>query len=330
VPIRSGGCVGYQGFSDPVYKLEVRSGSTVLTCYPKLEADCDYTLEVTFPREGVPVTGIVTRRGGEPVPGLSLGLVREGNGTVETWLSFRATTDDSGRYRFECVPPGTFMFGTFAGDGSTESKGTDSQLCHRSELVVPGHGMVVRDLAFDIRSIFGVLLDADTGEPITNTKYAATAWVYSQHYLPPEIASALGNGAFEFVDLASGAYMMGFWAPGYARHLVEDVVVLEGKEHKLEIQLRREAVLDLTVLDSNGQPLEGMAALGLGSFPDFRDTQWSGKADETGTVRLGALPPGVHHVKVFGGHWAWMLDTDIQLVQGENHLTLQLEPAEDE
>lgn len=151
-------------------------------------------------------------------------------------------------------------------------------------------------------SISGQVFDADTGQPIKG------AVLYL--LVPgPQQPSALSNvnGAYEFRDLAPGAYDVqasrrGYVTLLYAEVTPERLVVRAGEQRKgIDLRLKRTGVITGTVTDEDGEPLSDVLVAAVveevnGMHATYR-VQRDARTDDRGVYRITDLLPGRYYVR---------------------------------
>ena len=66
-------------------------------------------LDIVAGKDGAELEGAVTRKDGQPVPGAIVVLVPEPRLRVHPSLFRQSESDQSGRFQFKTVPPGTYF-----------------------------------------------------------------------------------------------------------------------------------------------------------------------------------------------------------------------------
>ena len=128
------------------------------------------------------ITGTVTASGGGPLAGVQVQLL-DGNGNVVA----TTTTDASGHYTFQGIPPGSYTL-HFTHDGYVPS--TDSVIVPRNDTVV-----VDAQLAPLAGSVSGVVRDSQTNLPIAGATVTLTQGSATR------TAVSNGSGEFSFANV---------------------------------------------------------------------------------------------------------------------------------
>jgi hypothetical protein len=122
----------------------------------------------------------------------------------------------------------------------------------------------------------------------------------------PRNQSTDDDGAFEFTDLAAGAYSLIADKSGFANSIAVPVVLTAGetKEH-IDVTLRKLSAIAGRVVDENGDPIEGMVInamrLRAGGGRRVITTGSQRRTDELGRYRVYNLQPGDYIVSASVG-----------------------------
>ena len=108
----------------------------------------------------------------------------------------------------------------------------------------------------ELGSIYGVVSDKATGEPIKNA---------GVELLPIGLKTVTGSdGSFEFMDISSGHYNLLVTKTGYSDTKSSTIIVESGKQSKGDVQLEK-APAALRIVDDAGKDIE---ELDFGMRPD--------------------------------------------------------------
>ena len=287
--------------------LSVRSPDQFRSAALRLTAGRVMEVRMRFARKGAVLQGVVVDQKSGPVAGVLVGLFRT-KGEFQTQMQTK--TDDAGHYRFENVPAGNFTLNALVG------KPGDGRQPVR-QVVVPESGTLEKEIVVGIRSLFGTVRDAETGQAIDGytVSLARTNHIVTR---APD-----GEGEYEFLDAATGAWRMGARAPGYVQKSLASVEVAPGESKRIDFELSRAAVALVTVLDRKGNPATGTTVVTVRSGATLlRSARLP--VGEGGLLKVDEIPPGEVRldISVAGSGSGGVTTT---LVAGENRLTIRLD-----
>jgi hypothetical protein len=142
-------------------------------------------------------------------------------------------------------------------------------------------------------AIRGVILDHQTGRPLARATVVAQPIAGTQG-IPRTVRSA-ADGAFEFPELAGGAWLV----IGSRRGFAPTQTVANAGEAGLTIRMRRFGAITGTVLDENDVGLQEHEVV---AYRNARPLVIAARAktDDRGTYRLDGLEPGKYLVRTVG------------------------------
>lgn len=247
------------------------------------------------------VHGVVSYRG-EPI---STGMVAAMAQDSDTFLGFdfkMATLSSDGSYEFAGLAPGSYQFNV-SGDGP------DVKL----EVEIPELPEHRLDLALPEAGLAGVVVSADTGEPVERAEvtlvstdpFVAEGWlgglIAGENRVLRDWTDETGVWSFE--RLSPGEYELQargtVWGREAGRFGPSEVVLLEVEENSersgISIALPSTLVLAGVVTDPGGAPVEGVILRAyLEGADDLRPSR--ARSDSSGEFELRGLAPGPHLV----------------------------------
>lgn len=263
--------------------------------------------EVAFRVEGgVRVEGVVRDEGKGPMGGVSLSLARH-DGPVETWL--HATSDGGGRYRFESVSPGPWKARLEGGAIAYSSR-------VEAEVEMPESGPVARDFIVGVPTVSGTVLDRASRRPLP----AATVSISGRLYRSATTDSA---GAYRFLDLPAGKYLVAVSRDGYAtEHLGELTVPPNGQ--RIDAELPPASALSIVVTDPSGQPYAGDLDLMITAVGGKGSSGADLRTNAEGRASYNRILPGRYELRFEAGGIG-EASLEVVLVPGDNSLDVRLQ-----
>ncbi len=148
-------------------------------------------------------------------------------------------------------------------------------------------------MTLNAAAIRGVILDHQTGRPLARATVVAQPIAGTQGV--PRTARSAVNGAFEFPELAGGAWLV----IGSRRGFAPTQAVANADDPLLTIRMRRFGAITGTVLDENEVGLQEHDVVA------YRNTRplvivSRAKTDDRGVYRLEGLEPGTYLVRSVG------------------------------
>jgi uncharacterized GH25 family protein len=237
---------------------------------------------------GIHLSGIVTQ-GGVGVGGgniMAMQPEKGGNGAS-------AEIEGSGAYSLVLPGPGSYLLMIERGGGRGGTK---------VEVTVPeGSTELRQDIELPAGAISGVVVDAETGEPLGGAQLVAFVAGGSSRSFASLLramqsqARSDDQGSFLLENLPAGSYSLKAFADGYADGRVEGLALDEGKGSvETRVALERGVDLQLRVVDQSGQPVaQAMALLrdSAGEMVFFQNPRFS---NQEGLIELTGVRPGVY------------------------------------
>ena len=143
--------------------------------------------------------------------------------------------------------------------------------------------------AAQAQTLRGTIRDADNGDAITG---ATVSVLFTRSGASPISLASSPTGEFVFEKIRAGYYSVEITAQGFERQIIAEVNVVAGKEHVLDIALRRTTaqLAEVTILAA--QPGR-RSPLPLGEIPLTRDQTMRFPAMYFDPARLATAYPGV-------------------------------------
>lgn len=227
------------------WRLTVRAGSLTRFATLKLPEGRVLELHVVVPLRGTAIEGTVRDRRSGPIPRATVTLSRS---VAEFYDCFRGQADEEGRYRIECVPPGTYAIEVSCPAMPTERAG---------DLIVGTEGTLWRDLTLGAVTLSGVVRAMGSGRPIPEVSVTVRRPGWARTKTDAE-------GAYRFPGLPSGKGTLVFEKDGYELKFERDVEIVALEERTLDVTLRCSARLHVWVTDETGRPVEGPMHIVMG------------------------------------------------------------------
>jgi hypothetical protein len=264
------------------------------------------TVELAVGRE---VTGTIRHAEKGPVPGAFVSLSQMEGLTAE--LRFRTRSDETGAYRLECVPPGTYSLDVSTPFTSGLRGGT------RTELVVAAGGPTRKDVVVGVPKLHGTVRDAVTGLPIPH--------VTVRIQMPYHEAVSDAEGRYRFADLEPRTYRsIVVSRDGYGLVFLRDVEVKE-EGSELDLELTPAATVHLRIRGVVGQPVVGRVHFGISPVVRGKGTSvgTSVTADHEGRATYRKIVPGDYTLRLSAGEAK--AELKVRVAPGENTFEATLE-----
>ncbi len=258
--------------------------------------------------QGANVHGVVRHREKGPLANIQVRLKRKDEVYADSVFS---STDTSGHYRLEGIPPGTYAVSlTGAAIGySPRPRGT---------LVVRDVVDVERDFMLGEVALQGVVRDADTGRVLDGVRVGIQAPLYTS-------TTTDVRGAFRFQDVPPGAYTLTAAKDGFGFRFLHEVAVAAEAVTTFDIELRAAATVEFEVVDTDGKPVAGQVILSITPIDPADGTQVSTNrsTDAAGKVRYAQITPGSYDLGVSARGFE-ELRRKVQVESGTTTLRFQL------
>jgi uncharacterized GH25 family protein len=256
------------------------SGSKTIELAP----GASQTVDLEF-RGDIVIRGRVTRNN-QPVSNATvLFLPRRGS---RAQAASSATTDERGTYSLSGVEEGEYgveVLELMRGNPYSTSYTVS--------------GSATFDIDYRTGGLRGRVLDAATGEPLSNAAIEATPVQQNEQFRMPRGVMTDVAGTFAISEIAAGNYRLRVTRDGYSNHLAEIAVPESGVEN-FEVKLSRSEGVRLKVVDArDNRPIRPMVNVYDQSGQLVADTMrliFGGEADG-GEVKLN-LPPGMYSASI--------------------------------
>lgn len=197
------------------------------------------TLDLTF-RQGATVRGRVTR-GGEPMAAASVTFSGDGN-------HLSATTANDGTYEISHLEEGPYVVIVSAGPRRD----------FRTHYVVSESATL--DIPFPAGYVRGRVLDASTGEPLSNVQLGLQKRQAPAYAVPSPVVSD-SRGAFSIEAVPPGTYVLTGRSDDFAAEAYEVSVGTTGLDG-VEVRMKRSSETSLEILDGRtGQRLQARVSV---------------------------------------------------------------------
>jgi hypothetical protein len=225
---------------------------------------------------GATVLGHLTRAG-TPVPQTAVALMP----TDGPFAAQRADTLDDGSFRFTDVPPGTYQL--------------------RSGNAVAALSVVQGDVAMDLviptGSVAGVVLDAQTGDPVSGAGVLLYVPAATGATPGPAIdqvfgrAQTAGDGGFHMDGVDPGTYSLRVSATDFATSKQDGIAVTAAQPTTVSFRLDEGGTVVGTVRDESGNPVAGARVTAHNESLGISDPRGSANVvtGQDGTFTLRAL-----------------------------------------
>jgi hypothetical protein len=216
---------------------------------------------------------------GKPVPGISVGFVKDGSDAGA------ATTREDGTYEMPLAAPGTYLI--FARAADRGPSGLQLRELRGGETV---------NLELNEQVVSGTIVDAASQEPIAGASVTLTADV-------PNVAEALGDavagrdGRFQLLTGATGSYRLLASAPGYAQGTQR--IQLGNGDRQVAFALDKTAALRVRVVDARtGVPLTAGVTI---TTSDRRALPIGQQQSDDGSITIFWVAAGKYRLTVNAG-----------------------------
>lgn len=259
------------------------------------------TTIVNIPPEtgGVMVSGVV-RRGAKPVEARMFWVRAAADGTTPEDFA-AAVSDESGAYQVRLSGPGEYRVSVQVVEDRSDQMITPGATV---KVEVPEGEQVTRDVVVPEIVIAGIVLDADTGEPLGQAMVAAMEHEEGRpDSMSPMVGSAFSDaeGRYELQGLAEGEYKIVFSRDGYGAEILGPMTLDDyEQEDGLNVSLIPASKCKVVVTTENGDPIEGAWVMAM-SIPGAFMGGLSTQTDADGEAVLTGFPEGSHEVGVIAG-----------------------------
>ncbi|MBA2671572.1 MAG: sigma-70 family RNA polymerase sigma factor, partial [Gemmatimonadetes bacterium] len=203
----------------------------------------------------VTVTGHVVTQRGRPAPAAEVSI---GTKTIRGWMTLPVTADESGHFTME-VPI----------DVAITLSATDPS--HGTGYSTPIHTgtAAIEDVKITLRSnaeITGTVLDPE-GSPAAGADINLTEWVSTDGMRQGHQKSSVKSdaaGQFRISGVSPTDISVHATRSGFAPSLREKLVASAGKDHHVELRLRRSHFLAGKITASDGKPVKEASVMAVG------------------------------------------------------------------
>jgi len=260
--------------------------------------------ELNFDEDaGIRLTGRVLAAG-NPVSGGRINAMREDRGFGG---GSSGEIDGAGNYSIELPGPATYsLMVEWRGRGRRES-GVKVRVT-----IPPGASEMSHDIELPTGTISGVVVDAETGQPVPNAQivaFTAGAVPRSLSLLfnaMQSMAGSDGQGRFSINNLAAGEYSLRIFAmEGFAEGRLERIEVEDGaisEGHR--VALGRGIGFSAQVVDGKGQPVAGAMGLLRSASGELVIIPRPTASDAEGKLEFSSITPGVYRVTAIHPQYA--------------------------
>jgi len=239
---------------------------------------------------------------------------------TERWHDeLRTSTDETGYYRLEGVPPGSWPIRL-----QGPAIGYDPRARDRVE--VPGPGTYTHDIVLGGRALLGSVTESGSGRPMPHVLIQAFDTDY--HYVR---ATTDAEGRFALHDVAPGSWSITASLNGYTQMDVVRLQVTEQAPPVLDIVMEPAGTILLEITDGLGRPVVGEFTLGIEPAGGGRGTtiHSTPTTDDQGRYAWRRTVPGAYVVTIQReGFETRSVPCDVGL--GETRLVVQLRPTKEQ
>ncbi len=249
------------------------------------EGQTEAEVEVVFEGDGA-LSGRVTR-GGKPVADarVVVGAARTGGGAA-------GRTDETGAYRIEGLTPGEYEVWVQA-----DAYGRAGNVSR----TVKVDGEARLDVELPVASLFGIVVDASTKQPLAEVRVAAALEGGSEGR--PGAATSDSNGRFFVEELEEASYTLSLRRSGY-QDAKSSARAAEGGGDAGTIEMTRGDGLEVRVRDGiYGIPLRSALVRVKDGRGDVGSSTWL-TLDGDGKGEIAFLRPGTYTIVVGGSRYA--------------------------
>ncbi|MBP7674953.1 MAG: carboxypeptidase regulatory-like domain-containing protein [Thermoanaerobaculia bacterium] len=249
------------------------------------EGQTEAEVEIVFEGDGA-LSGRVTR-GGKPVADARIVA-----GAARTGRSASGRTDETGAYRIEGITPGEYEVWVQA--DAYGRAGTVSR-------TVSIDGEARLDVELPVASLFGIVVDASTKQPLAGVRVAASLEGGAEGR--PGAATSDSNGRFFVEELEEASYTLSLRRSGY-QDAKSSARAAEGGGDAGTIEMTRGDGLEVRVRDGiYGIPLRSALVRVKDGRGDVGSPTWL-TLDGDGKGEIAFLRPGTYTIVVAGSHYA--------------------------
>jgi protocatechuate 3,4-dioxygenase beta subunit len=248
------------------------------------EGQTEAEVEIVFEGDGA-LSGRVTR-GGKPVD------ARVVAGAARTGRSASGRTDETGAYRIEGLTPGEHEVWVQA-----DAYGRAGNVSR----TVSVDGEARLDVELPVASLFGLVVDASTKQPLAEVRVAAALEGSAESR--PGAATSDSNGRFFVEELEEASYALAFRRSGY-QDAKSSARAAEGGGDAGTIEMTRGDGLEVRVRDGiYGIPLRSALVRVKDGRGDVGASTWL-TLDGDGKGEIAFLRPGTYTIVVGGSRYA--------------------------
>ncbi|HQN06023.1 MAG TPA: carboxypeptidase-like regulatory domain-containing protein [Thermoanaerobaculia bacterium] len=249
------------------------------------EGQTEAEVEIVFEGDGA-LSGRVTR-GGKPVADARIVA-----GAARTGRSASARTDETGAYRIEGITPGEYEVWVQA-----DAYGRAGNVSRTVSI----DGEARLDVELPVASLFGIVVDASTKQPLAEVRVAASLEGGAEGR--PGAATSDSNGRFFVEELEEASYTLSLRRSGY-QDAKSSARASEGGGDAGTIEMTRGDGLEVRVRDGiYGIPLRSALVRVKDGRGDVGASTWL-TLDGDGKGEIAFLRPGTYTIVVAGSHYA--------------------------
>lgn len=249
------------------------------------EGQTEAEVEIVFEGDGA-LSGRVTR-GGKPVADARIVA-----GAARTGRSASGRTDETGAYRIEGITPGEYEVWVQA-----DAYGRAGNVSRTVSI----DGEARLDVALPVASLFGIVVDASTKQPLADVRVAASLEGGAEGR--PGAATSDSNGRFFVEELEEASYTLSLRRSGY-QDAKSSARASEGGGDAGTIEMTRGDGLEVRVRDGiYGIPLRSALVRVKDGRGDVGSSTWL-TLDGDGKGEIAFLRPGTYTIVVACSHYA--------------------------
>jgi len=249
------------------------------------EGQTEAEVEIVFEGDGA-LSGRVTR-GGKPVADARIVA-----GAARTGRSASGRTDETGAYRIEGITPGEYEVWVQA-----DAYGRAGNVSRTVSI----DGEARLDVELPVASLFGIVVDASTKQPLAEVRVAASLEGGAEGR--PGAATSDSNGRFFVEELEEASYTLSLRRSGY-QDAKSSARAAEGGGDAGTIEMTRGDGLEVRVRDGiYGIPLRSALVRVKDGRGDVGSPTWL-TLDGDGKGEIAFLRPGTYTIVVAGSHYA--------------------------
>lgn len=249
------------------------------------EGQTEAEVEIVFEGDGA-LSGRVTR-GGKPVADARIVA-----GAARTGRSASGRTDETGAYRIEGITPGEYEVWVQA-----DAYGRAGNVSRTVSI----DGEARLDVELPVASLFGIVVDASTKQPLAEVRVAASLEGGAEGR--PGAATSDSNGRFFVEELEEASYTLSLRRSGY-QDAKSSARASEGGGDAGTIEMTRGDGLEVRVRDGiYGIPLRSALVRVKDGRGDVGSSTWL-TLDGDGKGEIAFLRPGTYTIVVAGSRYA--------------------------